>query len=91
MQYGLEDTFLELSLVDGRKLELEQERPEALEACQLLTNKSGQAFLIHGRSGAYTDDMRILVPMISGQAMLPDLKVTESSEALLTGRAPPFR
>jgi hypothetical protein len=23
--------------------------------------------------------------------MLPDLKVTESSEALLTGRAPPFR
>lgn len=91
MQYGLEDTFLELSLVDGRKLELEQERPEALEACQLLTNKSGQALLIHGRSGAYTDDMRILVPMISGQAMLPDLKVTDSSEALLTGRAPPFR
>ena len=31
MQYGLEDTFLELSLVDGRKLELEQERPEALD------------------------------------------------------------
>ena len=91
MQYGLEDTFLELSLVDGRKLELEQERPEALEACQLLTNKSGQALLIHGRSGAYTADMRILVPMISGQAMLPDLKVTDSSEALLTGRAPPFR
>ena len=91
VQYGLEDTFLELSLVDGRKLELEQERPEALEACQLLTNKSGQALLIHGRSGAYTDDMRILVPMISGQAMLPDLKVTDSSEALLTGRAPPFR
>ncbi len=91
VQYGLEDTFLELSVVDGRKLELEQERPEALEACQLLTNKSGQALLVHGRSGAYTDDMRILVPMISGQAMLPDLKVTDSSEALLTGRAPPFR
>jgi len=29
--------------------------------------------------------------MIAGQAMLPDLKVTDSSEALLTGRAPPFR
>ena len=26
-----------------------------------------------------------------GQAVLPDLKVTDSSEALLTGRAPPFR
>jgi hypothetical protein len=91
VQYGLEDTFLELSLVDGRKLDLEEERPEALDACQLLTNKSGQALLVHGRSGAYTDDMRIVVPMISGQAMLPDLKVTDSSEALLTGRAPPFR
>jgi hypothetical protein len=26
-----------------------------------------------------------------GQAILPDLKITDSSEALLTGRAPPFR
>ena len=91
VQYGLEDTFLELSLVDGRKLEIEQERPESLETCQVLANKSGQPLLIHGRSGAYSDNMRILVPMISGQAMLPDLKVTDSSEALLSGRAPPFR
>lgn len=29
--------------------------------------------------------------MIHGQALLPDLKITDSSEALLTGRAPPFR
>jgi hypothetical protein len=91
VQYGLEDTYLQLSLVDGRKLELEGEREEALEGCQLLTNKAGQALLVHGRSGAYTDDKRVVVPMISGQAMLPDLKVTDSSEALLTGRAPPFR
>lgn len=91
VQYGLEDTYLQLSLVDGRKLEIEGEREEALEGCQLLTNKMGQALLIHGRSGAYTDDKKVVVPMISGQAMLPDLKVTDSSEALLTGRAPPFR
>ncbi|KAI8114346.1 hypothetical protein M9434_002472 [Picochlorum sp. BPE23] len=91
VQYGLEDTYLQLSLVDGRKLELEGEKEEALDGCQLLTNKAGQALLVHGRSGAYTDDKRVVVPMISGQAMLPDLKVTDSSEALLTGRAPPFR
>ena len=91
VQYGLEDTYLQLSLVDGRKLELEGEREEALDGCQLLTNKQGQALLVHGRSGAYTDDKRVVVPTISGQAMLPDLKVTDSSEALLTGRAPPFR
>lgn len=91
VQYGLEDTYLQLSLVDGKKLEVEGEKEEALEGCQLLTNKAGQALLVHGRSGAYTDDKRVIVPMISGQAMLPDLKVTDSSEALLTGRAPPFR
>lgn len=31
------------------------------------------------------------LPVQHGQAMLPDLKVTDSSEALLQGRAPPFR
>ena len=29
--------------------------------------------------------------MIHGQALLPDVKITDSSEALLQGRAPPFR
>ena len=63
----------------------------ALERCELLVNKAGHALLAHGRSGCYTDSKRVLVPMIHGQALLPDLKITDSSEALLTGRAPPFR
>lgn len=91
VQSGLDEAYLQLSLVDGRKLEAEGEREEALERCQLLVNKAGQPLLAHGRSGAYTDDKAVVVPMIAGQAMLPDLKVTDSSEALLTGRAPPFR
>eukprot|EP00887_Chlorella_sp_A99_P003348 scaffold26.g3348.t1 len=88
---GLDDAFLQISIIDGRRFEHEGERDDALEECQLLLNKQGQPLLAHGRSGAYTDGKRMLVPMIHGQAILPDLKVTNSSEALLQGRAPPFR
>lgn len=88
---GPEDAYLQLCLVDGRKLEAAGEQESALEDCQLLVNKAGQPLLAHGRSGSYSDEQRVVVPMIHGQAMLPDLKVTDSSEALLTGRAPPFR
>jgi hypothetical protein len=91
VQSGLDDAFLRLSLVDGRKLASEGEWEEALDRCQLLVNKAGHPLLAHGRSGAYSEESAVVVPMIAGQAMLPDLKVTDSSEALLTGRAPPFR
>ncbi|KAL4539615.1 hypothetical protein Ndes2437B_g02021 [Nannochloris sp. 'desiccata'] len=91
VQSGLDDAFLRLSLVDGRRLASEGEWEEALDRCQLLVNKAGHPLLAHGRSGAYSEESAVVVPMIAGQAMLPDLKVTDSSEALLTGRAPPFR
>lgn len=91
VQGGLDDSFLQLSIVDGRKLASEGEWEEALDRCQLLVNKAGQPLLAHGRSGAYSEENAVMVPLIAGQAMLPDLKVTDSSEALLTGRAPPFR
>ena len=81
----------QISIVDGRKLESEGGTEAALERCEILANKQGQPLLAHGRSGSYTDSKRVLVPMIHGQALLPDLKITDSSEALLTGRAPPFR
>jgi hypothetical protein len=91
VQNGLDDAFLRLSIVDGRKLASEGEWEEALDRCQLLVNKAGHPLLAHGRSGSYSEENAVVVPMIAGQAMLPDLKVTDSSEALLTGRAPPFR
>lgn len=85
----------QISIIDARKFEAEVAGgcppDEALEHCELLENKQGQPLLAHGRSGSYTDSKRVLVPMIHGQALLPDLKITDSSEALLTGRAPPFR
>ena len=81
----------QISIVDGRKFEVEGDGEDAIERCELLANKQGQPLLAHGRSGSYTDTKRVMVPMIHGQALLPDLKITDSSEALLTGRAPPFR
>lgn len=81
----------QISIIDGRKFESEGDAEDAIERCELLTNKQGQPLLAHGRSGSYTDTKRVMVPMIHGQALLPDLKITDSSEALLTGRAPPFR
>ena len=62
-----EEAYLQLSLVDGRKLEGEGDREDALDACVLLVNKAGQPLLAHGRSGSYTDDKRVCVPMIHGQ------------------------
>ncbi len=62
-----EEAYLQLSLVDGRKLEGEGDREDALEGCVLLVNKAGQPLLAHGRSGSYTDDKRVCVPMIHGQ------------------------
>lgn len=81
----------QISIIDGRKFESEGDGDDGIERCELLTNKQGQPLLAHGRSGSYTDTKRVMVPMIHGQALLPDLKITDSSEALLTGRAPPFR
>jgi hypothetical protein len=80
-----------MMIVDAKAWETEGETEESIERCALLVNKQGGALLAHGRSGFYTDDSRLNVPLIHGQAVLPDLKVTDSSEALLSGRAPPFR
>ena len=42
---------------------------------------------------AVTNDQRgfIRVPLVSSRAVLPDLRVTDSSEAMLSGRKPPLR
>jgi hypothetical protein len=61
VRHGLEETYLELSIVDGRGLKLDGQGEESLEACQILLNKEGRPLLAHGRSGAYTDDKKVIV------------------------------
>lgn len=40
---------------------------------------------------AHTPSSKVLVPLSKGAAALPELHVTDSSEAMLSGRKPPFR
>lgn len=40
---------------------------------------------------AHTPTSKVLVPLSKGAAALPELHVTDSSEAMLSGRKPPFR
>ena len=78
-------------MIDGRRWQSAGELDGALDACQLLCNRQGQPLLAHGPTGSYTEDWRVIVPLTRGRAVLPGLTFTDSSEALLSGRAPPFR
>jgi hypothetical protein len=47
--------------------------------------------LVPGPGGTQSADNKVIIPLVKGMAVLPDLHVTDSSEALLSGRKPPFR
>ena len=91
IKQGLDDAFLQIMLIDAKAWEASGETVDSLDICAILSNKQGGSLLLHGRSGFLSDDKKVHVPLIHGQSVLPDLKVTDSSEALLSGRAPPFR
>jgi len=87
---------LEICVLDGNTYvsscysSREDER-EKLEKSMLLSNKRGHALLV---PLAGTDSFRpspVTIPVDNGIATLPDLQITDSSEALLPGRKPPFR
>lgn len=98
---------VELAILDGnaydaRCLEAGAERGADLDAAALLHNNRGAPLLATGGAaagggaalgapGAHAADGRVVLPLVNGVAMLPDLHVTDSSEALLSGRKPPFR
>lgn len=44
-------TDKQISIIDGRKYDVEGEGEDSLERCELLANKQGQPLLAHGRSG----------------------------------------
>eukprot|EP00882_Tetradesmus_deserticola_P025720 GHRQ01028278.1.p1 GENE.GHRQ01028278.1~~GHRQ01028278.1.p1 ORF type:complete len:312 (+),score=125.81 GHRQ01028278.1:211-1146(+) len=101
----LPDVFLELFILDGAQydqrflgetgralLAAGGEGADAeLEACTLLHNNKG-APLITSLTGCRADEQgRLLLQTQGGRLVLPDVTVTDSSEALLSGRKPPFR
>jgi hypothetical protein len=87
----LEVCILDGNAYDARCLETGAERGADLAACGLLTNNKGGPLLGAGPGGTHAPDGRVIVQLVRGSAALPDLHVTDSSEAMLSGRKPPFR
>ena len=85
----LEVCVLDGNAYDARCLEAGTERGTDLDAAALLLNNKGAPLL--GAGGGHAADGRVILHLTGGAAPLPDLHVTDSSEALLSGRKPPFR
>ncbi|KAK9908084.1 hypothetical protein WJX75_002589 [Coccomyxa subellipsoidea] len=90
------DVHLEMAILDGNAydakcLEAGQERDEDLEACCLLQNNKQQALLVPSGAAVHNSQGKVVVQLARGMAQLPDLHVSDSSEAMLSGRKPPFR
>jgi Calmodulin binding protein-like len=88
---------LELCILDGNAYDARcSERPgedigNDVDACTLVLNNKASALLVPGPGGSQSPDNKVIVPLVKGMAVLPDVHVTDSSEALLSGRKPPFR
>jgi hypothetical protein len=93
------EVALELFILDGMQYESKvaectsDEQVLDLDRCGLLTNNKATPLLVAVGGGGASNDVegRVILPMINGVAVLPDLHVTDSSEAMLSGRKPPFR
>eukprot|EP00210_Caulerpa_lentillifera_P004247 g4051.t1 len=64
---------------------------DALQECCLFVNKKNHPLLQSTAGGANLSDGRVVTRLEKGKAILPEIHVTDSSEALLSGRKPPFR
>lgn len=61
------------------------------DAISLFANKKGAPLLTALGGGASDARGRLVLAPSRGRVLLPDLQVTDSSEALLSGRQPPLR
>ena len=88
---------IELCVLDGNQYDkyfsemLNEECLEDLQKCMLTLNNKGNPLLVPGSGGSYNDENKVIVQLLRGTAVLPDLFISDSSEALLSGRKPPFR
>jgi hypothetical protein len=92
----LPDVVLEMCVLDGnaydtKVVEAGEEREEDLEAAALLLNNKAQALLQAGPAATHNANSKVQMTLSKGVAVLPDLHISDSSEAMLSGRKPPFR
>jgi Calmodulin binding protein-like len=67
------------------------EEPSLADGCALLLNNKATPLIVSGSGATHNSDNRVVVSLVKGTAVLPELQITDSSEALLSGRKPPFR
>lgn len=87
----LEMCILDGNAYDAKCLEAGAERDDDLDTCSLLLNNKGTPLLQPGASASHSNGHKVVVQLARGMAQLPDLHVSDSSEAMLSGRKPPFR
>lgn len=94
----LEMCILDGNLYDNRFMDPNRAQQEAsadidseLDACALMMNNKQQPLLISGGGVVNDSAGRVILQLKEGRVLLSDLQVTDSSEALLSGRKPPFR
>ena len=94
---ALTGVALELCILDGNQYDARcaeragEELENELDSCMLLLNNKAGALLSPGNGGTLTTENKVLLPLNKGVAVLPEVFVSDSSEALLSGRKPPFR
>ncbi|GAX78271.1 hypothetical protein CEUSTIGMA_g5713.t1 [Chlamydomonas eustigma] len=92
--YILDGNLYDNKFLEGgsRVTEGGTESVEDLEMCALLLNKKKSTpLLICGSGGTNDHQGKVIVPMSRGRVNLPEMHVSDSSEAILSGRKPPFR
>lgn len=88
-----------MCILDGNRYDVQvgdsntgsEQEWENLRECWLLTNKRGQPLLVSTGGGGNLAEGHVITRLDKGCVVLPELHVTDSSEALLSGRKPPFR
>eukprot|EP00798_Chlamydomonas_sp_ICE-L_P030155 gene30155-35135_t len=86
--YVLDANLYDTKFLEGAGAEVDLD----IEAYMLLLNKKKSTpLLVCGAGGANDAIGKVLMPINHGKSALPDLHVTDSSEAILSGRKPPFR
>eukprot|EP00210_Caulerpa_lentillifera_P002739 g2618.t1 len=92
------DTVMELCVVDGNRFDqlfpqqkLTSELTSELESCMLLYGNGDRPLLRSEDKALNRENGVVSLPVKSAEASLCDLTVQCSSEALLSGRRPPFR
>lgn len=88
---SLQIAILDGNAYDARCLDGKLKQDLNFNSCTLLLNNRDTPLLGTGGGASHDDSSRVIVKSQRGVAHLPELYVSDSSEAMLSGRKPPLR